>query len=95
MKCRMPEVSSAQLKESKNSTLAVLFFAFGALHIYGAMRSRTGRAKGAQHHQGSLMPSVKLAHKRTVLSSSPKMGLGLTVSFLAIVVVEIIEILRF
>ncbi len=95
MKCQMPEVSSAQLKESKNSTLAILFFAFGALHIYGAMRSGTGRAKRPQYRQGSLMPSVKLAHKRTVLSSSPKMNLGMTVSLLAIFVVEIIEILRF
>ncbi|MGK7918308.1 MAG: hypothetical protein AB4038_22695 [Prochloraceae cyanobacterium] len=91
----MSEVSSAQLKESKNSTLAILFFAFGALHIYGAMRSPTRRGKLVQHQQKSLMPSVKLAQKRMVLSSSPKMSLGLTVSLLAVVVVEIIEILRF
>ena len=89
MKCRMSEVSSAQLKESKNSTLAVLFFLMGALHIYGAMRSRGKR------HKRSLMSSAKLAQKRTVLNSSPKMGLCLTVSLLAVFVVEIIEILVF
>ena len=89
MKCPTPEVSSAQLKESKNSTLAVLFFLLGALHIYGAMRSR------AKRHERSLMSSAKLAQKRTVLSSSPKTGLCLTVSLLAVFVVEIIEILLF
>ncbi|MGK7917967.1 MAG: hypothetical protein AB4038_20930 [Prochloraceae cyanobacterium] len=89
MECQTPEVSPAQLKESKNSTLAILFFLMGALHIYGAMRSR------AKRHERHLMLSTKLAHKKTVLSSSPKIGLGLTVSLLAVVVIEIIEILVF
>ncbi len=65
----------------KNSTLALLFFAIGALHLYGMMRSR---------------PSRTLLGKKATLVSSPEISsLQVKVSIVAAAMALFVETLMF
>ncbi len=73
-------LSSTLEAQTGNSTLALLFFAMGALHIYAIMRSRSRK--------------TLLAGKANI-SSSPRTNLYLTVILVVAAMALIIETLSF
>ncbi len=74
-------LSSSPGAKRKNSTLALLFFAIGALHLYGMMRSR---------------PSRTLLGKKATLVSSPEISsLQVKVSIVAAAMALLVETLMF
>ncbi|NEO98243.1 MAG: hypothetical protein F6K58_06035 [Symploca sp. SIO2E9] len=93
---------STELSQTWNSPLAILFFAFGALHIYGFMRSRATRRKLVKGYNLRKAPSNKLSKPKAVLGkdknllgSSAAFGNYLKIGISAVVVAGIIEIFVF
>ena len=73
-------LSSTLETQKGNSTLALLFFAMGALHLYGMMRSR---------------PSRTLLGKKATLVSSPGISRPVKVSLVAAAMALLVETLMF
>ncbi|NET03740.1 MAG: hypothetical protein F6K16_03200 [Symploca sp. SIO2B6] len=93
---------STELTQTWNSPLAILFFAFGALHIYGFMRSRSTRSKLIKRSKLTSTSSNKLSKQKiirekdkTTVGSSAAFGNYLKIGISAVVVAGIIEILVF
>ena len=72
--------STLEAQKKGNSTLALLFFAMGALHLYGMMRSR---------------PSRTLLGQKTTLVSSPGISRHVKVSIVAAAMALLVETLMF
>ncbi len=77
---RQTGLSSTLEPQKGNSTLALLFFAIGALHIYGMMRSRSQRT---------------LLTKKATLVSSPGISRQVKVSLVAAAIALLVETLMF
>ena len=72
--------STLEAQKKGNSTLALLFFAMGALHLYGMMRSR---------------PSWTLLGKKANLVSSPGISRHVKASLVAAAMALLVETLMF
>lgn len=70
--------STLETQKKGNSTLALLFFAMGALHLYGMMRSR---------------PSRTLLGKKANLVSSPGINRHVKASLVAAAMALLVETL--
>lgn len=68
------EWSATPEAQTRSSTLALLFFAMGVLHIYGMMRSHSKRTLLPEN--GTIISSLRLSHYMTV---------GLVVAALALI----------
>jgi len=73
-------LGSTSKAKTGNSTLALLFFAMGALHLYGMMRSRPSRTRRAE---------------KAIIVANPGIGRYVTVGLVAAATALIVEILVF
>ncbi len=72
MNNQQTELGSSSEAKTGNSTLALLFFVMGALHIYGMMRSRQSRTLLAKKKnivsRPGISPYVKVSLVGTVMA---------------------------